>query len=57
MAADDEEKSPIDARVNGYHQSVALEEDNTALTWLLFAFLGVCGLSVLFKNAKRTHLD
>jgi len=51
------EREIIDARLEGYATNVALPESTTALTWLLFAFLGVVCLSVLFKDAKRTHLD
>ena len=51
------EREIIDARLEGYETIVALPESTTALTWLLFAFLGVVCLAVLFKDAKRTHLD
>jgi hypothetical protein len=55
-AADDESTS-YDARVEGYPQKVQLDSGSTALTWLLFVVLGVLTLAVLFKDAKRTHLD
>ena len=48
-----------DARLEGYPQDakVALDDSSTALTWLLFIFIAVCGVSPLFMGAKRTHLD
>lgn len=57
LAQQAEGEEGIDARIRGYTTEVALPAGNTALTWLLFAFITICGLSVLFKNAKRTHLD
>jgi hypothetical protein len=55
--AQDEEPDYYDARLEGYPQGVTLERSTTALTWLLFIFLAVICIAVLFKNAKRTHLD
>ncbi len=46
-----------DARLEGWPGEVKVENDSTALAWLFFAFLAVIGLSPLFKDAKRTHLD
>ena len=56
MAQDDEE-SGVDPRIEGYPVQTALEDSSAALTWALFGLMLVVGLSVLFKNAKRTHLD
>jgi len=51
------DKDIVDGRLEGYAKNVTLEGGSVALTWLLMIFLaGVC-LSVMFKNAKRTHLD
>jgi hypothetical protein len=55
LGQDDEIK--YNARLDGYAESVKLEEGSTALTWLLLIGLGIICFSVLFKNAKRTHLD
>lgn len=55
--AQDEEKYHPDARLEGYASNVSTGGGTTALTWLLLVFLGVICFSVLFKNAKRTHLD
>lgn len=45
-----------DARIEGYQTPLALD-GSSALTWMLFVALAVVGVSVLFKNAKRSHLD
>ena len=54
-AQDEEIKQ--DARLEGYQGNVSVQNQSTALMWLLFVFLGVVALAVLFKDAKRTHLD
>jgi hypothetical protein len=46
-----------DGRLEGYQTKVLVDNDSTALTWLLLVFLGMVTLGVMFKNAKRTHLD
>ncbi len=46
-----------DARLEGYKTPVRLADSGTALTWMLFLFLAALALGVLFKDAKRTHLD
>jgi len=52
-----EEIKYYDARLEGYPSGVTLELGSTALTWLLFVFLSVVCIGVMFKNARRTHLD
>lgn len=52
-----EELKYYDARLEGYPTNVTLESSSTALTWLLFIFLAVICIGVMFKNARRTHLD
>jgi hypothetical protein len=52
----EEELEYTDARLEGYPQTVYIE-GGTSTTWFLLVFLGVVGLAVLFKDAKRTHLD
>jgi hypothetical protein len=49
--------APYDGRLEGYGKQVTLDGGSTALTWLLLIFLGLICLVVLFKNARRTHLD
>src|SRR5687768_12804043 len=46
-----------EGRLEGYTFNVRAPEGGPALTYLLFIFLAVLGLAVMFKNAKRTHLD
>ena len=55
-ASDDDLKN--DARLEGPYQGhkVVLDGGNATTYILLFA-LGIVGLSVLFKDAKRSHLD
>jgi hypothetical protein len=55
--ADDSTPKDYDGRLDGYAKNVTLDSGGTALTYFLFAGLGVVGLGVLFKNARRTHLD
>ena len=55
LAQDEEVKQ--DARLEGYQGNVSVQNQSTALMWLLFVFLGVVALAALFKDAKRTHLD
>jgi hypothetical protein len=55
--AQDEPEIATDARLEGFDGNVKVENESTALSWLFFIFLAVVGLSPLFKDAKRTHLD
>jgi hypothetical protein len=54
-ADDDEER--IEVREQMYTKAVKTEKGSTALMWMLLFFLAIVCVSVLFKNAKRTHLD
>ena len=54
---EDEESHLREARLEGYTFNNKLDEGGPALTYLLFIFLAVLGLAVMFKNARRTHLD
>lgn len=54
LAQDSE--NPIDARLIGYKENVAVN-GSVALTWLLLIFLMIVCVSPLFMNARRTHLD
>ena len=58
-AQDDDELETPDARYEGYAgtTNVALEPGSTAVTYLLFAGLAVLAVGVMFKDAKRSHLD
>jgi hypothetical protein len=46
-----------DARLENYAESVLLQSGGTAMAWLLLVALAVLCLAVLFKDARRTHLD
>lgn len=46
-----------DARLYGFSPNVVLQSNSTALVWFAFVALAFIALVVLFKNAKRTHLD
>ncbi len=54
--AQDEEEGPPDARLGGFTQEVKTEGGNMVQWFTLFG-MGIIGLSVLFIDAKRTHLD
>ncbi len=63
MAQDEEEDRP-DARTEGYltvdnkvQQVVLKDGGGHATTWFILAGLGLLGLGVMFKTARRTHLD
>jgi hypothetical protein len=47
----------LDARLEGFSKSVTLSSHSTALVWVVFLILAFIALVVLFKDAKRTHLD
>jgi len=58
FAASEDPTELREARLEGYTSKVMLQEPgSTGLTWLLLVLLGILGLSVLFKDAKRSHLD
>ena len=58
VAVAQDEAVKNDARLEGYAQKVMVDSgDSTALSWLLLVFLAMVALGVMFKNAKRTHLD
>jgi hypothetical protein len=57
MAALADDEAQYDARVEGFSKSVVVEDRSGTLTWLMLALLCIICLSVLFKNARRTHLD
>src|SRR3954470_17328040 len=53
-AAEDDET--IDGRLEGY-TNIAIERGGTGFIYILLLILAVVGLSALFKNANRSHLD
>jgi hypothetical protein len=56
VARADDATAKYDARLEGYSHKVALDA-NTAPSYLLLTALGVIGIAVMFKDAKRSHLD
>jgi small-conductance mechanosensitive channel len=56
MAASSEEER-IDARVENYQKNVKVEDSSTTLSWLLLIVLTGMAVAVVFKSARRTHLD
>ena len=54
--AQDEDKKEH-AWLNGYTRPVKLEEASNTANWLLLLVIMGAGVGVMFKNAKRTHLD
>jgi len=56
-STEDEETDLQEARLEGYAQTVRLKDGSTALTWIMIGFLSAIAIAVLFKNARRTHLD
>jgi voltage-gated potassium channel Kch len=56
-STEDEETVLQEARLEGYAQTVRLKDGSTALTWIMIGFLSAIAIAVLFKNARRTHLD
>jgi hypothetical protein len=57
LLAQDAEDKIYDARLEGYGSSMTLPSSSTALMWLLLFVLAAMCVGVMFKNAKRTHLD
>jgi len=57
LAKGEEEEVTQNARYLGYRTSVLVDNRSMAVVWLILIGLIVLGLIVMFKNAKRTHLD
>ena len=55
MASDNDLKN--DARLEGYKNRNVVLDTGTAPYYMLLAALGVIAISVMFKDAKRSHLD
>jgi hypothetical protein len=52
-----DEAPQIDAKFAGYGNSVKVAEASSTLMWGLFIVLAAVCIAVLFKDAKRSHLD
>ena len=57
MAYDDSKPESYDGRLDDYNRQVTLQGGSTALTYFIWVGLGVAALIVMFKDAKRSHLD
>jgi hypothetical protein len=58
LARDDPaDREVVDARLEGYSNTLSLPKGSEGLTWVAMVFLGVLCCGGLFKDAKRTHLD
>ncbi len=57
VALAQDEEVPRDARLEGYPVKVHLDNDSPALSYIGLIALGALTLGVMFKNARRTHLD
>jgi hypothetical protein len=55
--ADDSKPETYDGRLDDYNRQVTLQGGSTALTYFIWVGLGVAAVIVMFKDAKRTHLD
>jgi len=53
---DDAPKS-YDGRLDDFVKPVTLDNGGTALTYFIWVGLSVVAVLVLFKDAKRSHLD
>ena len=53
----DEDVEHYDARVQGYEPDAELKSSSTGMAWMLVLCLGVVCVAVIFKDAKRSHLD
>jgi hypothetical protein len=51
------EEEAINVKGWGYDKPVAPKPSSPALNYFLLLFLGGVCAGVMFKNAKRTHLD
>ena len=57
MATREEDIEHYDGRLQGYDPDVELKSSSTGMAWILTVCLGVVCVVVIFKDAKRSHLD
>jgi hypothetical protein len=57
MAKADDDEAHYDARVQGYSPDVELKSGGSGGNWVLLIFMGVVCMAVIFKDARRSHLD
>lgn len=52
-----EDDAHYDGRVQGYEPDVELPSASQGMNWFLLLALGTVCIMVIFKDAKRSHLD
>lgn len=53
-----QEDAPLpEARLQGYTTNVELEKKGTAVSWMITLVMAAACVGVMFKSAKRSHLD
>jgi hypothetical protein len=52
-----EDEAKLDARVDSFGKAVKVDPASSTLLWGLFVILAAICVAVLFKDAKRSHLD
>lgn len=57
LAALAEDEELLDPRVEGFARNVKVTGGSVTLTWFVLILLAVICVAVLFKDAKRSHLD
>jgi len=57
LAAMADDTTPLDARLQGYKDTIVIPPSSTATQWLALVGLGVAGVGIMFMNARRSHLD
>lgn len=56
-SSSDEATDHYDARVQGYDPDLELKSWGTSGCWMVLILMAVCCVAVIFKDAKRSHLD
>ncbi|HEX2971345.1 MAG TPA: hypothetical protein VHP11_03370 [Tepidisphaeraceae bacterium] len=57
MAADEDAAPASLARFEGFTRSVKVDPSSPALLWGVLILLALVCMAVLFKDAKRSHMD
>ena len=56
-SSNNDEVEHYDARVQGYTPDVELKSWGVGGCWMMMICMGVVCVAVIFKDAKRSHLD
>ena len=57
LALAEDEAPRVDAKFEAYGKLVKVEPASATLLWIVFVLLAAVCIAVLFKDAKRSHLD